>query len=167
MAKSKLDRISKILAGVCAVLLAAAVIFGIMALEANSRFETTAVNLARSSAHYAADAFGDYSRGGEEYLYTAAVADYNNLLCLFYQVHGEKMNPEFLVMNEVYGQLIMQPELAKTWIPLLAHVLDNLADDLTNAHAHEELTVIRNALVEERAATAEDLTHSHDHDHEH
>ena len=73
------------------------------------------------------------------------------------------MNEEFLVINEVYGQLIMNPEVAKTWIPLLCHVLDNLADDLTNAHAHEELLKIRNALVEDRAATAEDLTHSHEH----
>ena len=167
MAKTKLDKLSKILIGVCAVLLVAFVICGVMTFEEKSRFDGTITNLARASAHYSAESFSSYNKGGEDYFYTAAVADYNNMLSLFYQVHGEDMNPEFLVMNEVYGHLIMQPELAKTWIPLLCHVLDGLADDLTNTHAHEELTTIRNALVEERAATAEDLTHSHEHDHEH
>ncbi|MBE6657158.1 MAG: hypothetical protein E7604_01810 [Ruminococcaceae bacterium] len=165
MAKQKLDKLSKILIGVCAVLLVAVVICGVMTFEEKNRFDNTVTNLARSSAHYAAESFRNFNDGGEDYLYTAAVADYNNMLCLFYQVQGEKMHSEFLVMNEVYGHLIMQPELAKTWIPLLAHGLDILADDLTNAHAHEELITIRNALVEERAATEEDLTHSHDHEH--
>lgn len=165
MAKPKLDKLSKILIGVCAVLLVAVVICGVMTFEEKSRFDGTITNLARASAHYSAESFRDYQGGGEEYLYTAAVADYNNLVCLFYQILGEEMNAEFLVLNEVYGHLIMQPELSKTWIPLLCHVLDNLSDDLTNAHAHEELLTIRNALVEEREATADDLTHSHDHEH--
>ena len=163
MAKSRLDNRTKILIGICAVLLIALVICGIMTVESKSETKNTLTNLSRTSAHYAAESFGSYNNGGEEYLYTAAVADYNNFLCLFYQVHGQDMNAEFLVINEVYGQLIMNPEVAKTWIPLLCHVLDNLADDLTNAHAHEELLKIRNALVEDRAATAEDLTHSHEH----
>lgn len=165
MAKSKLDSLSKILIGICAVLLIAVVICGIMTFEAKSELKNTMTNLSRSGAHYAAESFGSYNNGGEEYLYTAAVADYNNFLCNFYQVHGEDMNPEFLVINEVYGQLIMNPDVAKTWIPLLVHVLDSLADDLTNAHAHEELLNIRNALAEDRAATEEDLTHSHEHEH--
>ncbi len=160
---SKLDRLTKILIGVCAVLTAAAVIFGIMTFEEKTKTENLFTNLARSGAHYAAESFSSYQRGGEDYLYTAAVADYNNFLCNFYQVHGEDMNPEFLVINEVYGQLIMNPDVAKTWIPLLCHVLDNLADDLTNAHAHAELANIRNALIENRAAAEEDLTHSHEH----
>ena len=120
-------------------------------------------NLSRTGAHYAAESFGKYNNGGEDYLYMAVVADYNNFLSLFYQVHGEDMNAEFLVINEVYGQLIMNQDVAKTWIPLLIHVLDNLSYDLTNAHAHEELLNIRNALVENRAAAEEDLTHSHEH----
>lgn len=165
MAKPNFEKLTKVLAGVCVLLLIAAVIFGIMVVEANKRFENTIINLARSSAHYAAESYETYLGGGEEYYYTAATADFNNMTCLFYQVHGEDMNAEFLVINEVYGHLIMKPEIAKTWLPLLCHVLDGLADDLTNAHAHGELANIRNALVEERAATEEDLTHSHDHEH--
>lgn len=163
MAKSRFDSRTKCLLGVIAVLLAAVVICLVMTVESKSELKNTMTNLSRTGAHYAAETFGKYNNGGEEYLYTAAVADYNNFLSLFYQVHGDDMNEEFLVINEVYGQLIMNPEVAKTWIPLLCHVLDNLADDLTNAHAHEELLKIRNALVEDRAATAEDLTHSHEH----
>ena len=163
MAKSRFDSRTKLLFGVIAVLLAAVVICLVMTVESKSELKNTMTNLSRTGAHYAAETFGKYNNGGEEYLYTAAVADYNNFLSQFYQVHGDDMNEEFLVINEVYGQLIMNPEVAKTWIPLLCHVLDNLADDLTNAHAHEELLKIRNALVEDRAATAEDLTHSHEH----
>lgn len=163
MAKSRFDSRTKCLFGVIAVLLAAVVICLVMTFEAKSELKNTMTNLSRTGAHYASETFRQYNNGGEDYLYTAAVADYNNFLSLFYQVHGNDMNAEFLVINEVYGQLIMKPEVAKTWIPLLCHVLDNLADDLTNAHAHEELLKIRNALVEDRAATAEDLTHSHEH----
>ena len=163
MAKSRFDSRTKLLFGVIAVLLAAVVICLVMTFEAKSELKNTMTNLSRTGAHYASETFRQHNNGGEEYLYTAAVADYNNFLSLFYQVHGNDMNAEFLVINEVYGQLIMKPEVAKTWIPLLCHVLDNLADDLTNAHAHEELLKIRNALVEDRAATAEDLTHSHEH----
>ena len=163
MAKSKYDQRTKILLGVCAVLLIAVVICAVMTAEAKSELKNTMTNLSRTGAHYASESFADYNNGGEEYLYTAAVADYNNFLSLFYQVHGDDMNTEFLVINEVYGQLIMKPDVAKTWIPLLCHVLDNLANDLTNAHAHEELLNIRNALAEDRAAAEEDLTHSHEH----
>ena len=163
MAKSRFDSRTKLLFGVIAVLLAAVVICLVMTVESKSELKNTMTNLSRTGAHYASETFRQNNNGGEDYLYTAAVADYNNFLSLFYQVHGDDMNEEFLVINEVYGQLIMNPEVAKTWIPLLCHVLDNLADDLTNAHAHEELLKIRNALVEDRAATAEDLTHSHEH----
>ena len=163
MAKSRFDSRTKCLLGVIAVLLAAVVICLVMTFEAKSELKNTMTNLSRTGAHYAAETFGKYNNGGEEYLYTAAVADYNNFLSLFYQVHGNDMNAEFLVINEVYGQLIMKPDIAKTWIPLLIHVLDNLSYDLTNAHAHEELLNIRNALAEDRAATAEDMTHSHEH----
>ena len=163
MAKSKFDNRTKILLGICAVLLIAVIICVSMTFESKSELKNTLTNLSRTSAHYAAESFGSYNEGGEEYLYTAAVADYNNFLCLFYQVHGQSMNAEFLVINEVYGQLLMNADTAKTWIPMLMHVLNNLANDLTNAHAHEELLNIRNALVENRAATEEDLTHSHEH----
>lgn len=165
MAKSRFDTKTKVLLGICAVLLAAVVICVVMTVEAKQELKNTMTNLSRASAHYAAESFSSYNGGGEEYLYTAAVADYNNFLCNFYQVHGDDMNEEFLVINEVYGQLIMNDDVAKTWIPLLVHVLNNLADDLTNAHAHEELLTIRNALTEDRAATEEDLTHSHAHEH--
>ena len=163
MAKSRFDSRTKCLFGVIAVLLAAVVICLVMTVESKSELKNTMTNLSRTGAHYASETFRQYNNGGEDYLYTAAVADYNIFLSQFYQVHGDDMNEEFLVINEVYGQLIMNSEVAKTWIPLLCHVLDNLADDLTNAHAHEELLKIRNALVEDRAATAEDLTHSHEH----
>ena len=163
MAKSGFDNRTKLLLGVIAVLLAAVVVCLVMTYESKSELRNTMTNLSRTGAHYASETFVDYYNGGEDYLYTAAVADYNNFLSLFYQVHGEDMNAEFLVINEVYGQLIMNRDVAQTWIPLLCHVLDNLADDLTNAHAHEELLKIRNALVEDRAATEEDLTHSHEH----
>ncbi len=165
MAKSKFDSRTKVLLGVCAVLLAAAVICLVMTFEAKTELKNTLTNLSRTGAHYAAETFSDYYNGGEDYLYTAAVADYNNFLSLFFQVHGEDMNDEFLVINEVYGQLIMNQDVAETWIPLLVHVLNGVADDLTNAHAHEELLKIRDALAEDRAATEEDLTHSHEHEH--
>ncbi len=163
MAKSRFDSRTKLLLGVIAVLLAAVVICLVMTVESKSELKNTMTNLSRSSAHYAAESFNSFNNGGEDYLYTAAVADFNNFLCTFYQVHGDDMNEEFLVINEVYGQLVMNSDVAKTWIPLLCHVLDNLADDLTNAHAHEELANIRNALIENRAAAEEDLTHSHEH----
>jgi len=163
MAKSRWDKKAKILAVICAVLLVLSAVFCALWAEERKSARDTMVSLCRASAAYSAQSLENHANGGEAYLYTAAVADYNNFLCLFYQVYGTDMNAEFLIMNEVYGHLVMQPDIAKTWSPLLIHILENLSADLTDAHAHEELSRVRNALVEGLAATEEDLAHSHEH----
>ena len=163
MAKSRWDTKTKVLAVVCAALLVLSAVFCALWIDERKNTRNTMVSLCRASAAYSASSLENHANGGEDYLYTAAVADYNNMLCLFYQIYGTDMNAEFLVMNEVYRHLVMQPDIAKTWSPLLVHILENLSANPTDAHAHEELSRVRNALVEGLAATEEDLAHNHEH----
>ena len=159
--KPNLQKRVTLLSVLCAILAVAAVVFGAMALESGNDQANEMAAWSRTAARDAAEAFSAYSDDAKDYLYTAAVADFNHFLCLFAQVHGEDMQAEHLMMNEVYERFLIMPSISKTWIPVLVHALEILSVDLTNAHAHEEMLNIRNALAQGHAATTEDLTHSH------
>ena len=128
------------------VLAAAAVTFGVLwqsTLRDHSDLET----LARAGADEACTRFSDFQRMGDDSDYWGGVAAFHT----FQQAHillteGTGQAADRVFCSEVYGALLLKPELAKAHMAEVIEVMEMLSQDVTDANAYVRMAQLGNAL---------------------
>lgn len=128
------------------VLAAAAVTFGVLwqsALRDHSDIEA----LARAGVDEAYTRFSDFQKRGDDGDYWGGVAAFHT----FQQAHillteGTSQAADRVFCSEVYGALLLKPELAKAHMAEVIEVMELLAQDVTDANAYVRMAELGNAL---------------------
>ena len=143
MAKTKTVSV-KLFGAVTAVLAVLCLFFGVMCAktaEDSTSADAMMEKLCMQSASYAASEFESYHGKGEQMYYTAATADYNVFLCMYYTLYGddETALADYMICNEIYTYLVTAPETAEAELHAFAHILEELAEDPTSREAMDEM----------------------------
>lgn len=128
------------------VLAAATVTFGVLwqsALRDHSDLET----LAQVSADEACTRFSDFQKRGDDGDYWGGVAAFHS----FQQAHillteGTSQAADRVFCSEVYGALLLKPELAKAHMAEVIAVMELLSRDVTDANAYVRMAELGNTL---------------------
>ena len=130
-----------------AVLAAVAVTFGVLwqsALRNHSDLEM----LARTGASEACTRFSDFRKLGDDGDYWGGVAAFHT----FQQAHillteGTSQAADRVFCSEVYGALLLKPELAKAHMAEVIEVMEMLSQDVTDANAYLRMAELGNTLA--------------------
>lgn len=128
------------------VLAAATVTFGVLwqsALRDHSDLET----LAQVSADEACTRFSDFQKRGDDGDYWGGVAAFHS----FQQAHillteGTSQAADRVFCSEVYGALLLKPELAKAHMAEVIAVMELLSRDVADANAYVRMAELGNTL---------------------
>ena len=136
-------RISVIL---IAVLAAAAVTFGVL-WQSALRDHSDIKALAQAGADEARTRFSDFQKMGDEGDYWGGIAAFHS----FQQAHillteGTPQAADRVFCSEVYGGLLLKPELARAHMAEIIAVMELLSQDVTDANAYVCMAELGNAL---------------------
>ena len=128
------------------VLALAAVAMGVLWQRA-LRDDSDMAALAQAAAGEAYIRFSDYQARGDDGDYWGGVAAFHT----FQQAHillteGTSQAADRVFCSEVYGALLLKPELAKAHMAEVIEVMELLAQDVTDANAYVRMAELGNAL---------------------
>ena len=128
------------------VLAAAAVTFGVL-WQSALRDHSDIKALAQAGANEACSRFSDFQKRGDDGDYWGGVAAFHT----FQQAHillteGTSQAADRVFCSEVYGALLLKPELVKAHMAEVIEVMELLAQDVTDANAYVRMAELGNAL---------------------
>ncbi len=163
MAKQK-QISAKIFYAVTAVLAALCIVFVLLwgSTGKDSRTGSARMEaLCTQSAKYAAGSMHSYEermeiaeteeeKAAAEAYYRSAVADYNVFLCMYYTIYGEAeaQLADYRMMFDIYNHLLTAPETVAGQLHDFGHTLAELAEDLSDREAMDEMQAVRDAMNE-------------------
>ena len=129
------------------VLAAAAVTFGVL-WQSALRDHSDIKALAQAGANEVCSRFSDFQKRGDDGDYWGGVPAFHT----FQHAHillTEGTTPQAadrVFCSEVYGALLLKPELAKAHMAEVIEVMELLAQDVTDANAYVRMAELGNAL---------------------
>lgn len=105
--------------------------------------------MCKNSAAAALDHFREYAIRKEESDYLAGVAEFRTYMRAYLCLLGGRSDTNYIWCNTLYGDMILDPENVKAYIPELVSALEYLAEDYDHPNGFNLINALNNRLRSE------------------
>ena len=135
------------LALIAILLLSTALFFGLWQMEKGDLSDVLA--LAQAGAADAHQQFQEFRDTGEESCYWYGVAAFRSFEQAYHRmVEGTNEAPNYTFCNEVYGQLVLDPQRSQAHMDEIIEVMAIWAEDVTDPNGPARMADLRNDIQE-------------------
>ena len=99
-----------------------------------------------AGARSASQSFYEYIESGEECDFYYGVGEYRAFMMAYLFVNDNKTDPNYLYLNDVYGQMVLRPDKAMEQAHVLSTVMWILGEDYADSNAYNQLANLANLL---------------------